>query len=128
MKTSGQPVNFYYLLKYIIIGDSAVGKSNILLRYIHDGFNEEFHSKIGVEFGVKNLEIDDKSFHIQIWDTAGQENFHSIHSIIRAYYKNSVCACIVYDISNQLLIIWVEDCKRLIPKTSSLISVVNKFI
>ena len=76
MKTSGQPVNFHYLLKYIIIGDSAVGKSNILLRYIHDRFNKEFHSKISVEFGIKNLEIYDKIFRMQIWDTAGKETFH----------------------------------------------------
>ena len=123
MKTSGQPVVFHYLLKYIIIGDSGVGKSNNLLRYIHDRLNEEFNSTIGVEFRAKNLEIDDKIFRIQIWDTAGQETFHSI---IRAYYKNSVCTCIVYDISNQLLIIFVEDCKRLSPKTASLILVINK--
>ena len=127
MKTSGQPVVFHYLLKYIIIGDSAVGKSNILLRYIHDRFNEEFHSTIGVEFGAKNLEIDDKIFRIQIWDTAGQETFRSI---TRAYYKNSVCACVVYDISNRSTFdnikSWVEDCKRLSPKTVLLILVGNK--
>ena len=123
MKTSGQPVIFFFLLKYIIIDDSAVGKSNILLSYIHDRLNEEFHSTIGAEFRAKNLEIDDKIFRIQIWDTVGQETFHSI---IRAYFKNSLCACIVYDISNQLLIIWVEDCRRLSPKTASLILVVNK--
>ena len=71
MSSSG--VNFNYLFKYIIIGDSAVGKSNILLRYIHDKFNEEFQSTIGVEFGAKNLKIEDKIYRIQIWDTAGQE-------------------------------------------------------
>ena len=80
MTTAGQPVNFNYLLKYIIIGDSAVGKSNILLRYIHNRFSEEFHSTIGVEFGAKNLEIDDKIYRIQIWDTAGQERFKNIIS------------------------------------------------
>ena len=62
MTDQGKPVNFNFLLKYIIIGDSAVGKSNILLRYIHDRFSEEFHSTIGVEFGAKNLQIDDKIY------------------------------------------------------------------
>ena len=127
MKISGLPVVFHYLLKYIIIGDSGVGKSNNLLRYIHDRLNEEFNSTIGVEFRAKNLEIDDKILRIQIWDIAGQETFHSI---IRAYYKNSVCTFIVYDISNRSTFdnikSWVEDCKRLSPKTASLILVVNK--
>ena len=56
----------------------------------------------------------------------GYSRKETFHSIIRDYYKNSLCACIVYDISNQLLIIWVEDCRRLSPKTASLILVVNK--
>ena len=68
MSVSG--VNFNYLLKFIIIGDSGVGKSNILLRYTRDKFNEEFQSTIGVEFGVKNLQIEDKIDRVQIWDTA----------------------------------------------------------
>ena len=127
MTDQGKPVNFNFLLKYIIIGDSAVGKSNILLRYIHDRFSEEFHSTIGVEFGAKNLQIDDKIYRIQIWDTAGQETFRSI---TRAYYKNSVCACVVYDISNRTTFdnikSWVEDCKRLSPKTVLMVLVGNK--
>ena len=53
--TENPDVNFNYLFKYIIIGDSAVGKSNILLRYVQDKINDEFQSTIGVEFGAKNL-------------------------------------------------------------------------
>ena len=125
--SGGERLNFLYLLKYIIIGDSAVGKSNILLRYIHDRFNEEFHSTIGVEFGAKNLDIDGKIFRIQVWDTAGQETFRSI---TRAYYKNSVCAFVVYDISNRTtydnIKTWVEDCKRLSPKAVLMILIGNK--
>ena len=125
--SGGERLNFLYLLKYIIIGDSAVGKSNILLRYIHDRFNEEFHSTIGVEFGAKNLDIDGKIFRIQVWDTAGQETFRSI---TRAYYKNSVCAFVVYDISNRTTFdnikTWVEDCKRLSPKAVLMILIGNK--
>ena len=127
MITSGEHMSFLYLLKYIIIGDSAVGKSNMLLRYIHDRFNEDFHSTIGVEFGAKNIQIDGKVFRIQIWDTAGQETFRSI---TRAYYKNSVCAFVVYDISNRATFdnikSWVEDCKRLSPKTVLMVLVGNK--
>ena len=120
-------INFKYLFKYIIIGDSAVGKSNILLRYIHDKFNEEFQSTIGVEFGAKNIKIEDKIYRIQIWDTAGQETFISI---TRAYYKNSVCACVVYDITNrnsfQNIKSWIEDCKKQSPKSVFLVLIGNK--
>ena len=120
-------LSFNYLLKYIIIGDSSVGKSNILLRYVHNSFNPEFLTTIGVEFGAKNIEINKKIFRIQIWDTAGQENFRSI---TRAYYKNSVCALIVYDITNRSsfenIISWIEDCKGQSPKSIFIILVGNK--
>ena len=119
--------NNNYLFKYIIIGDSAVGKSNILLRYVHGKFNEEFQSTLGVEFAAKNLEINQKIYRIQIWDTAGQENFRSI---TRAYYKNSVCAIIVYDITNKEsfnnIQNWIEDCKNQCPKTVFFVLVGNK--
>jgi small GTP-binding protein len=125
--TSGNMVNFDYLLKYIIIGDAAVGKSNLLLRYVHGQFKPEYQLTIGVEFGAKNIEISSKLFRIQIWDTAGQENFLSI---TRAYYKNSVCALVVYDISSRdsfnNVMSWIEDCKNQSPKTIFMVLVGNK--
>ena len=125
--TSGNMVNFDYLLKYIIIGDAAVGKSNLLLRYVHGQFKPEYQLTIGVEFGAKNIEISSKTFRIQIWDTAGQENFRSI---TRAYYKNSVCALVVYDISSRdsfnNVTSWIEDCKNQSPKTIFIVLVGNK--
>ncbi len=120
-------VNFNYLLKFVIIGNSGVGKSNILLRYIYNSFSEEFKTTVGVEFGAKNIEIDKKIFRIQIWDTAGQENFRSIE---RAYYKNSVCACVVYDISNHAsfedIQVWIDDCTKQTAKSVLLFLVGNK--
>ena len=120
-------LSYSYLLKYIIIGDSAVGKSNILLRYAHEKFNEDYQATIGVEFGAKNLEINNEKYRIQIWDTAGQENFKSI---TRAYYKNSVCAIIVYDITNREsfnhINTWIDDCKSQSPKTVFFVLVGNK--
>ena len=50
-------INFNYLFKYIIIGDSSVGKSNLLLRYSHNKFTEDYQATIGVEFGAKNTQI-----------------------------------------------------------------------
>jgi len=119
--------NYDYLFKYIIIGDMAVGKSNLLLRFTHGEFQEEYQLTIGVEFGAKNLIIKNKIYRIQIWDTAGQENYRSI---TRAYYKNSACALVVYDISNrnsfESVSSWVEDCKSQSPKTIYMVLVGNK--
>ena len=120
-------INFNYLFKYIIIGDAAVGKSNLLLRYAHGQFKQEYQLTIGVEFGAKNIQLNDKIYRIQIWDTAGQENFRSI---TRAYYKNSVCALVVYDISSKEsfnnVSSWVEDCRNQSPKTIFMVLVGNK--
>ena len=65
-------MNFNYLLKYVIIGDSGVGKSNILLKYINNTFSEEFKATVGVEFGAKNLQVNGRVYRIQIWETTGQ--------------------------------------------------------
>ena len=120
-------VNFNYLYKYIIIGDSSVGKSCIMVKYIHGGFDEEFKTTIGIEFGSKNETIKGKIYRIQIWDTAGQETFRSI---TRAYYKNSVCAFIVYDVTNKKTFAnvqdWFNDCKKQTPKTVTMVLVGNK--
>ena len=126
MDTIGE-MNFNYLLKYVIVGDASVGKSNLLLRYSHGQFREEYQLTIGVEFGSNNVAIDDKIYRIQIWDTAGQENFRSI---TRAYYKNSACALIVYDISRkesfENISSWIEDCKNSSPKSVFMVLVGNK--
>ena len=120
-------VNFNYLLKYIIIGDSSVGKSSIMVKYIHGGFDEEFKTTIGVEFGSKNIIIKEKIYRVQIWDTAGEETFRSI---TRSYYKNSVCAFVVYDVTNKNTFSnvknWVDDCKKQTPKNVLMILVGNK--
>ena len=120
--------NIYnYLFKYIIIGDSSVGKSNLLMKFAHNKFTEDYQATIGVEFGAKNIELNDQIYRIQIWDTAGQENFRSI---TRAYYKNSVCAMVVYDISNrdsfEHVQNWIEDVRNQSPKTVLIILIGNK--
>ena len=119
--------NYNYLFKYIIVGDPSVGKSNLLMKFAHNKFTDEYQATIGVEFGAKNIQIKNKVFRIQIWDTAGQENFRSI---TRAYYKNSVCALVVYDISSRdsfnNVTTWIEDCKNQSPKTIFMVLVGNK--
>ncbi|KAK9058502.1 hypothetical protein SSX86_023344 [Deinandra increscens subsp. villosa] len=85
-----------YLFKVVIIGDSAVGKSNLLSRYARNEFNPHSKATIGVEFQTQSMEIDGKEVKAQIWDTAGQERFRAVTS---AYYRGAVGALVVYDIS-----------------------------
>ncbi|KAK2980442.1 hypothetical protein RJ640_013996 [Escallonia rubra] len=85
-----------YLFKIVIIGDSAVGKSNLLSRYARNEFNLHSKATIGVEFQTRSIEIDGKEVKAQIWDTAGQERFRAVTS---AYYRGAVGALIVYDIT-----------------------------
>jgi small GTP-binding protein len=116
-----------YTFKFIIVGNAYVGKSNISYRFINGTFCEKYHATVGLDFAYKTLKIDDKSYKIQIWDTAGQECFKSI---ARGYYKNSVCALIVYDITKldsfNNVITWVEECKRNGPSTITMVLVGNK--
>ena len=119
--------NYNYLLKYIIIGEPSVGKSNLLMKFANNKFTEDYQATIGVEFGAKNITIDDQIFRIQIWDTAGKENFRSL---TRKYYKNSVCAMLVYDITNRSsfenLQDWLKDIISQSPKTVLIILLGNK--
>ena len=86
------------VVKLVLIGDSAVGKSNILNRYTKDQFTLNTKSTVGVEFAAKSVPVGDQIVKAQIWDTAGQERYKSVTN---AYYKNSKGALIVYDITNK---------------------------
>lgn len=88
-----------YLFKVVLIGDSGVGKSNLLSRFTRNEFNLESKSTIGVEFATKSIQVDAKTIKAQIWDTAGQERYRAITS---AYYRGAVGALLVYDISKQI--------------------------
>lgn len=85
-----------YLFKIVVIGDSAVGKSNLLSRFARDEFDHNSKATIGVEFQTQVVEIDGKEIKAQVWDTAGQERFRAVTS---AYYRGAVGALIVYDIT-----------------------------
>uniref|UniRef100_A0A1J3JAV0 Ras-related protein RABA5c n=1 Tax=Noccaea caerulescens TaxID=107243 RepID=A0A1J3JAV0_NOCCA len=87
-----------YLFKIVIIGDSAVGKSNLLTRYARNEFNPNSKATIGVEFQTQSMVIDGKEVKAQIWDTAGQERFRAVTS---AYYRGAVGALVVYDITRR---------------------------
>lgn len=90
--------SYAYLFKYIIIGDSGVGKSCLLLQFTDKRFQSAYDLTIGVEFGTRMIKIGDKQIKLQIWDTAGQENFRSI---TRSYYRGAIGALLVYDITKR---------------------------
>ncbi|NXN31238.1 RB11A protein, partial [Nycticryphes semicollaris] len=83
----------------VLIGDSGVGKSNLLSRFTRNEFNLESKSTIGVEFATRSIQVDNKTVKAQIWDTAGQERYRAITS---AYYRGAVGALLVYDIAKYL--------------------------
>ena len=75
-----EETNYELLYKIIIIGDAAVGKSNILSRYVKNEFSENLKSTVGVELGIKFIKVKGVNTKIQIWDTAGQERYRAITS------------------------------------------------
>eukprot|EP00252_Welwitschia_mirabilis_P014951 TRINITY_DN33034_c0_g1_i1.p1 TRINITY_DN33034_c0_g1~~TRINITY_DN33034_c0_g1_i1.p1 ORF type:complete len:214 (+),score=50.17 TRINITY_DN33034_c0_g1_i1:324-965(+) len=85
-----------YLFKVVLIGDSGVGKSNLLSRFTRNEFCLESKSTIGVEFATRTVQVEGKTIKAQIWDTAGQERYRAITS---AYYRGAVGALLVYDIT-----------------------------
>ena len=115
------------LFKLILIGDSCVGKSNILSKYLKNEFDPNSRATVGVEFGTKNILINNKKIKIQIWDTAGQERYRSITS---AYYKGAKGALVVYDITRKATFNnidkWISDLKLNGDKNICIIILGNK--
>ncbi|KAG0454929.1 hypothetical protein HPP92_023851 [Vanilla planifolia] len=87
-----------YLFKLLLIGDSGVGKSCLLLRFADDSYLESYISTIGVDFKIRTVEQDGKTIKLQIWDTAGQERFRTITS---SYYRGAHGIIVVYDVTEQ---------------------------
>lgn len=116
-----------YLFKIVIIGDSAVGKSNLLSRYARNEFNMHSKATIGVEFQTQSVEIDGKEVKAQIWDTAGQERFRAVTS---AYYRGAVGALVVYDITRTTTFEsvgrWLDELKTHCDTTVARMLVGNK--
>ena len=83
-----------YKLKVVVVGDSGVGKTNLIKRFISNTFSANTKATVGVEFLYKSYKINEQAFKVEIWDTAGQERYKSITA---AYYKGAKGALVVYD-------------------------------
>ncbi|KAF5840580.1 Rab8/RabE-family small GTPase [Dunaliella salina] len=86
------------LVKLLLIGDSGVGKSCLLLRFSEDSFTSSFITTIGIDFKIKKIMVDNKLVKLQIWDTAGQERFRTITS---AYYRGAMGILLLYDVTDE---------------------------
>lgn len=90
--------SYDFLIKLLLIGDSGVGKSCLLLRFSDDSFTTSFITTIGIDFKIKTIELDGKRIKLQIWDTAGQERFRTITT---AYYRGAMGILLVYDVTDE---------------------------
>lgn len=116
-----------YVFKIVLIGDSAVGKSQLLARFARNEFNVDSKATIGVEFQTKTLQIDHKTVKAQIWDTAGQERYRAVTS---AYYRGAVGAMLVYDLTKRQsfdhMARWLEELRGHADKNISIMLIGNK--
>ncbi len=115
------------IFKVVLIGDSGVGKTNILSRYMKNEFNFDTKATVGVEFATKKFDIKNRKIKAQIWDTAGQERYKSITS---SYYKGAKGAFVVYDITRKASFDtvdkWIVDLRNNIGQDVTIILVGNK--
>lgn len=98
-------LGYNFVFKVVLIGESGVGKSNLLSRFTKNEFNHDSRTTIGVEFSTRTIQLDTVTIKAQIWDTAGLERYRAITS---AYYRGAVGALLVYDITKHLTYEYVE--------------------
>ncbi len=128
MQVASRSENFDYLFKIVLIGDSAVGKTNLLSRLTRNEFIHDSKATIGVEFGTLTFRIDNDVIKAQIWDTAGQERYQAI---VQAYYRGTSGAVIVYDTTNKDSLkkatgLWLSQLRDFSPNDIPIMLVGNK--
>ena len=118
---------FDYIFKVVIVGDSGVGKTNLIGRYLKNEYRQDTKATVGVEFGEKKFDINGLKIKAQLWDTAGQERYKAITSM---YYKGAKGALIVFDLSSKTTFVnaekWYNEIKKATDPSINLILVGNK--
>ena len=124
---SSRGKNYDLQIKLMMIGDQAVGKTALLVRFADDDFNEVLLPTIGIDFKIKTIELHGKRVRLQIWDTAGQERFRTI---TQAYYRGAMGILLIYDVTNTKswsnVRNWVRNIEGNAPQTVDKILVGNK--
>ena len=125
--SQNKPSNYQYIFKLILIGDSGVGKTCILQRYMKHIFEENYKCTIGVDFLMKSIVINGQTVKLQLWDTAGQEKYKSM---VSSYYRGANVALIVFDLTNHqsfdALPMWIENFYKNGPEQKNIILIGNK--
>jgi len=121
-------VNAYdYLLKILLVGESGVGKSCLLLRYTENSFSDSFISTIGVDFKIKKVILNDRNVKLQLWDTAGQERYRTI---VASFYRGANGILLTFDVTepNSFLKVrhWLGEIKKNAPEGTCVALVGNK--
>lgn len=126
-KSLQAPLEYDLLFKILIIGDSGVGKSCLLLKFTDRYFNDSYISTIGVDFKIQTIQLDNKIIKLQLWDTAGQERFKTITT---SYYRGAHGIVIVYDISDKESFLnvrnWIAEVNKYASDNVKLLLVGNK--
>jgi small GTP-binding protein len=122
-----EPGDFQLSFKFVLVGESGVGKTAICKRFCDNTFVDNGTPTIGLEFGARIVQVNDTRIKLQIWDTAGQERFHSI---TRSYFRASAAVILVYDVTKResfgKLGVWVENAMQLSPPTAVKVLIGNK--
>jgi len=126
LKMSGS-YEYDYLFKLLLIGDSGVGKSCLLLRFMDNSYTESYISTIGVDFRICSIDVNGKKIKLQIWDTAGQERFRTITS---SYYRGAQGIIVVYDVTDMNSFVnikqWLKEIERYASDKVNILIVGNK--
>ena len=116
-----------FKFKMVIVGNSGVGKTNLVKRFIYDTFSKDSKATVGVEFLYKSFVINNKIFKVELWDTAGQERYKSMTS---AYYKAARGGLVVFDVTNQKSFddveTWCKEVREKAPKSVCIMVIGNK--
>jgi Ras-related protein Rab-1A len=127
LSLSRRSQDYDMLFKLLLVGESGVGKSSILTRYVDETFNDAFISTIGVDFRIRSLKYKGMDVKLQIWDTAGQERFRTI---VSSYYRGAQGVFVVFDVGNRMsfdgIPEWLQNIDRLCKDDVVKILVGNK--